>query len=676
MDFTDITKLSSTIILASFLAFLISAGPNPAYAQHTVTINNYCSETIWVGAFPNVQSVTVGGMNVTTLGGWEMTANQSGTVMVPGSWSGRFWARTGCNFNNSGVCDNQTVKVNNVDRIIANCCDTGGCTGAGGKYVLNCVQTGLPPSTLAELTVVASGQDSYDVSMVDGGNISVEIIPSSSTYTCTGNGKCINTLNLPGKNSATCSTDSDCYPLFGDGYKWKCDPNMKLCVNPFFCGSPGCTDTSGCAPDGIAASNLPSSSWTGTDLAVSQSSCLSELVLNSDQNQGSTYVGCFAPQKFCRKACSADGDCGPPYTFNCGSSGYCEESQSNPAVLGADCDSTVAANGQTSATTKEQLWACTGVNAGSCFSSGTNANCCGCPSWAPGYPNGACLAGNNPSWQSVAQPVQSIFNDSSPTTYTFPYDDTIKLFMCEAATGQTTAYTVNFCPNDSDGDGVQRAVDTDADGDGITNEAEAILTTQSGLSSNREEILVGTLDDADADGLENWYDLDSDNDGVPDHTECGGTADSNSDGLVDDQTDADGDGLPDVVDPSQGGAELNCADTDGDGLPDFIDIDSDDQGGTDFEENRGMDSDGDGLPDSVTDENQDGLLDIFDPDTGEPLVIRDSDNDGVPNYLDTSDGSGGGGCSIAPHGAGMTPSAILWLLLPALILIRRFVRIY
>ncbi len=143
----------------------------------------------------------------------------------------------------------------------ANCCDTGGCTDAAVNFTLDCDNTGIPTATLAEITFVQNGQDIYDVSMVDGGNVSVDMIPDPSTYDCSSNGNCIFTGNLPGKSSPTCSQDSDCYQLFGFGYKWRCDPNLNMCVNPYFCGSPGCTDKNGCAPQGINQSVLPHSPW-------------------------------------------------------------------------------------------------------------------------------------------------------------------------------------------------------------------------------------------------------------------------------------------------------------------------------------------------------------------------------------------------------------------------------
>ena len=673
MRFTEITRLGSAIIIAFLMTLIMTGDGQKAFAQSTatITINNYCSETVWVAAVPGITSGTITGGSdpgsISTLGGWELDSNAVATVTVPDNWSGRFWGRTGCNFDPStSVCDPQNVTVNNNPYVIANCCDTGGCMN-GSNFALDCAETGLPPATLAEFTLASGGLDNYDISMVDGGNIPVEIIPNSSDYDCTTNGNCIFTGNLPGTSSPTCAQDSDCYPLFGFGYKWKCDPTLNECVNPFFCGSPGCTDTGGCAPSGLVQSDLPSSPWTGASgFAVSQTNCPSELQLNNDQNQGSTYVGCFAPQKFCRQTCSADGDCGPPYTFNCGDSGYCEQSQADPVILGADCDTTVAD------TTNGNLWACSGVNAGSCFTAGTNADCCGCPSWAPGYPGGACQAGNNANWQSVAQPIALVFDNSSPTTYAFPYDDAIKLFNCQTSTaGQAVNYTVNFCPNDSDGDAVQNPNDADVDNDGIPNTEESDLVSSTASESQHTDgRIIFPEDDADEDGVRNQNDLDSDNDGLTDHYECGGTDDADKDGEVDSHVDEDGNGLVDEYDPGQGGNMLKCADTDGDGIADFLDINSDDQGGTDYEEQGGTDADGDGLPDTTEDTNADGLLDIFDPDKGAPLVIRDSDDDGIPNQLDAEEG-GNGGCALAPVSNGAAGSALIFLAIPALILLKR-----
>ena len=111
------------------------------------------------------------------------------------------------------------------------------------------------------------------------------------------------------------------------------------------------------------------------------------------------------------------------------------------------------------------------------------------------------------------------------------------------------------------------------------------------------------------------------------------TADSDSDGIQDSLEggeDADNDGLPNHED----------TDSDGDGIPDRK------EAGEDFD--NPVDTDNDGTPD---------FLDL------------DSDNDGVPDSAE-----GGGGCSVASINT--TTSIPLYLLIPALIVIRRVWRRY
>jgi hypothetical protein len=279
-------------------------------------------------------------------------------------------------------------------------------------------------------------------------------------------------------------------------------------------------------------------------------------------------------------------------------------------------------------------------------------------------PTGACVAGNNSERQKVAQSIAAILNTASPTAYSFPYDDAIKLFDCQAKSWSVTNYTVNFCPNDTDGDRVQESVDGDSDNDGIQDAAEGRGSVGAAASSRASD-LIGTDQDADGDGIPNWYDLDSDNDGIPDHEECGGTDDANKDGRADSKVDSDGDGIIDEYDPDQGGAPLVCPDTDGDGMPDYKDTNSDNQGASDFVEEGGVDSDGD------------RLLDIFDSARGSaPLTIRDSDGDDIPDHLDAVNNKVGGGCALSPVRNIEAPYELLpFLFLPALILLRRFVRI-
>jgi hypothetical protein len=162
----------------------------------------------------------------------------------------------------------------------------------------------------------------------------------------------------------------------------------------------------------------------------------------------------------------------------------------------------------------------------------------------------------------------------------------------------------------------------------------------------------------------NELDLDSDGDGIPDVIEAGGR-DGDRNGVIDDFTDANQDGLADRL----LSAPLPVPDSDHDGIPDFLDGDSDNDGATDVSEAGGVDDDGNGLLDDSVDEDGNGLADSVETD---PLPLPDSDKDGVPDYRDATTQSGGGdgdGCSVAP--VGNADSAALYLLPPLILLIAR-----
>ncbi|KAH7301765.1 hypothetical protein KP509_23G041600 [Ceratopteris richardii] len=138
-----------------------------------LTMVNSCSYTVWPGILPNAGSTLLSG------GGFELTPGQSATVQVSPGWSGRFWGRTDCKFSDSGV----------------GTCASGDC---GGK--LQCGGAGAqPPATLAEFTLAGNQvnvkQDFYDVSLVDGYNIPIAIVPASGSGTC-GVAGCARDLNM------------------------------------------------------------------------------------------------------------------------------------------------------------------------------------------------------------------------------------------------------------------------------------------------------------------------------------------------------------------------------------------------------------------------------------------------------------------------------------------------
>jgi hypothetical protein len=135
-------------------------GPAPVQGgSGNMHVVNRCSFPVWVGILNNFgDPLPVGG-------GFELASGQSygfDTAFTNGSWGGRIWGRTGC------------------DGAGANCqtgnCGQTQCGGAGGA----------PPATLAEFTIVQGGTTFYDVSLVDGYNLQMQIAAAGCpTVGCT-----------------------------------------------------------------------------------------------------------------------------------------------------------------------------------------------------------------------------------------------------------------------------------------------------------------------------------------------------------------------------------------------------------------------------------------------------------------------------------------------------------
>ncbi|WP_159518818.1 Ig-like domain-containing protein, partial [Sunxiuqinia indica] len=239
--------------------------------------------------------------------------------------------------------------------------------------------------------------------------------------------------------------------------------------------------------------------------------------------------------------------------------------------------------------------------------------------------------------------------------------------------------------NDPDNDGLANYLDIDSDGDGITDNQESQAdgayvaptgqdTDGDGIDDAYDPDNGGTpivSIDSDGDGDPDYLDEDSDNDSIPDDVEA---HDADGDGIADTTPtgeDSDGDGLDDAYDTTNDfsdplnviGANTpspnsdndifadwrdadddndgiltsdeanNSADNDNDGIIDYLDIDSDNDGIVDNIE--GQDDLVSYIAPTGNDSDGDGLDDAYDPDSGgTPVGFTDSDNDGIPDYLD------------------------------------------
>ncbi|XP_076887776.1 thaumatin-like protein 1b [Bidens hawaiensis] len=189
-------KLKSCITL--ILPLILISSTNPIQSA-TFTLTNQCNYQVWPGLLSGAGTPPL----PTT--GFPLQPSQSNSLSIPAGWSGRMWGRTSCSTDSTGRftcltgdCDSSTVE----------------CNGGGAA----------PPATLAEFTLNgANGLDFYDVSLVDGYNLPMVVVPqtASSDNNCnvTGcfvdlNKNCPSELRLTGSDeSIACKSACE---AFGD----------------------------------------------------------------------------------------------------------------------------------------------------------------------------------------------------------------------------------------------------------------------------------------------------------------------------------------------------------------------------------------------------------------------------------------------------------------------------
>ncbi|KAL9546272.1 hypothetical protein MBANPS3_006745 [Mucor bainieri] len=122
-------------------------------AEKSITVKNNCGSVITVGVLTNGVSSGLPEQS------FDLTPSASNSFSKSDSWGGRVWARYHC-------------------------------SGSAGKDSSNCGVPGATnPASLAEFFFKGTGgKDYYDISLVDGYNMPMSIIPSGgatpSGYTC------------------------------------------------------------------------------------------------------------------------------------------------------------------------------------------------------------------------------------------------------------------------------------------------------------------------------------------------------------------------------------------------------------------------------------------------------------------------------------------------------------
>ncbi|KAI4366394.1 hypothetical protein MLD38_022276 [Melastoma candidum] len=244
---------SSSSFSFSTLLFLIGVGNICCVAwSASITLENKCAYTVWPGS--------LSGNGVALLGsGYSMLPPSATAILqAPPGWSGRFWGRTHCTFDDTG----------------AGSCLTGDCGG------FNCTGGGSPPVTLVEFTIAGSPtvDDFYDVSLVDGYNVGMGVRATGGTGQCQYAG-CVNDLNT--------NCPQELAVADGTGQAVACRSACEAFQKPEYCctGNHGTPDT--CSPSDYSRmfkSSCPSAYSYAYDDKTSTCTCA-----------GADYVITFCP---------------------------------------------------------------------------------------------------------------------------------------------------------------------------------------------------------------------------------------------------------------------------------------------------------------------------------------------------------------------------------------------
>jgi hypothetical protein len=256
----------------------------------------------------------------------------------------------------------------------------------------------LAEFTLANQTTSPPGTDFYDVSVINGMDVSMSMVPVAGTFTAQQGDPY--SCGGPGATSSTSSLGA-------------CSWNVQPTVH----GTDETTWTRAVVPGGSAC--------------TSDTQCSGGTRCGLSQHGASFSQTCGAPLGWwtADQICGVDPSFGAPY----------------------DCASAVQ-NSNATTSTYTQLFQCSGPEQSqSCYSNGATKDCCGCGTDSADWPKttgpGFSCKNDNPNWQSVAEPWLAFLKKACPTAYVYPFDDATSTFTCTGANGSTpVSYVVTFCP--------------------------------------------------------------------------------------------------------------------------------------------------------------------------------------------------------------------------------------
>jgi hypothetical protein len=299
-------------------------------------------------------------------------------------WSGVGGARTGCDGSNT--------------------CTTAQCNGDGGSKACQAGVGFTQPATQAEFTFVNNKVDTYDVEVINGFHIPIEMKPTGgqgvtvSNYDCGAPG-----APTQGNGFGACDWNNAAPP--SNDYYWVTD------------GGATCTSSSSCSANQLCGFTLAVEKKCGNFLGFMSAN--EACALNESNAEATFHCNQFLPAPTF-----------PANTYQLTDLYGCKVPDKNLPTLN------------------------------SCYLDGATDACCGCADWQD--LSGITLPGStltcnahNTTWRTQVQPGLEWIKKTCPNYYTYPFDDKSSTFTCSNIGGgnttNTTNYTITFCPGGNTG---------------------------------------------------------------------------------------------------------------------------------------------------------------------------------------------------------------------------------